>query len=101
MPISQQRSRFEKFDPRAIQHKTTNSYTIEIACDFSSPQWVDGRRRRVRPHALPLSARLTTACAFPLWDRSIVLGTRRRFEAEDFVLDRGPGNGARRDALQS
>src|SRR5215471_2370266 len=36
-----------------------------------------------------------------LLDRSIVVGTRRSFEAEDFELDRGQGNGARRDALQN
>jgi hypothetical protein len=38
---------------RAIQNKTTNSYTIEIAWDFSHARWLDGRRRRLRPHALP------------------------------------------------
>jgi hypothetical protein len=38
---------------RAIQNKTTNSYAIEIACDFFHPHWFDRRRRRLRPHALP------------------------------------------------
>jgi hypothetical protein len=49
---------------RAIQNKTTTSYTIEITCDFFYPQWFDDRRHRPRTLPQGISARLTTACAF-------------------------------------
>jgi hypothetical protein len=71
----------------AIQNATISSYTIEIARDFSRPQWV-------RRWSAPTSACRAAVGKFstphdsvPLspWDRSIVVGSRRSFEIEDFA----------------